>query len=96
MTQKVLYKQCNTDPYLLYRVNNLLIEIVIIYIDDMLEIKVKPELMDTIECIKKEYRTWSIGELEDFIWFTIKRNLTKMMLNISQPYQIYKMAQGLK
>ena len=35
-----------------------------------------------------------MGELEKLIGCTIKRDLTNMTLNISQPYIIYKMNQG--
>ena len=35
-----------------------------------------------------------MGELKDFAKFTIKRDLTKMTLNISQPDLINKMTQG--
>ena len=34
-----------------------------------------------------------MGELEDFTWFTIKRDLTKTNLNIYQPDLINKMTQ---
>ena len=53
MTQKAVFKQCNTDPCILYRVNELRTAIFIVYIDDTLEIGVRPALIDTIECIKK-------------------------------------------
>ena len=33
-------------------------------------------------------------ETEDFVGFTIKRDLTKMTLNISQPHLINKVTQG--
>ena len=52
--------------------------------------------MDTIECIKKEYKTWSMSELEDFMICRIKRDLTKITLKISQPDIINKMTQGFK
>ena len=35
-----------------------------------------------------------MGELEDYIGCTIKRDLTKMTLNISHSYLITKMTQG--
>ena len=60
----------------------------------MQEIRDKPALMDTIECTKKEYVNRSMGELEDFVVCTIKRDLTRMTLNISQPYLITNMTQG--
>ena len=41
--------------------------------------------MNSIKCTKKEYATRSIGELEDFLGCTIKHDLTKTTLNISQP-----------
>ena len=34
-----------------------------------------------------------MGELKDFAKFTIKRDLTKMTLNISEPYLIINMTQ---
>ena len=37
----------------LYRLNELGTEIIIIYIDDTLAIGDKPALVDTVECIKK-------------------------------------------
>ena len=53
ITLKVRFKQCNTDPCLLYRVNELGTETCIVYIDDTLVIGYKPVFMDKIECIKK-------------------------------------------
>ena len=53
MTQKVGLKQCKTDPCILYKVNEPRTEIVIVYVNEILEIGYKPELMDTIECIKE-------------------------------------------
>ena len=35
-----------------------------------------------------------MGELEDIIVYTVKRYLTRMTLNISQPDLINKMTQG--
>ena len=49
--------------------------------------------MDTIECIKTEYMTQSMSELENFWGCTIKHDLTKMTLNIYQTHLITKMAQ---
>ena len=60
----------------------------------MLAIGDKPELMDTIECIKKEYVTRSMGEIEDFVGCTIKCGLTKTTLTIYQPDLLTKMTQG--
>ena len=57
MTQKAVFKKHKTDPCILYRVNELRAEIFTVYVDDTLAIGDKPELMDTIECIKKEYKT---------------------------------------
>ena len=48
MTLKAGFKQCKTDPCLLYRVNELGTGLVIIYIFDTLAIGYKPSLMDTI------------------------------------------------
>ena len=50
--------------------------------------------MNTIEYTKKEYATWLMGESEDFVKFTIKRDLTKVTLNISQLHLINKKIQG--
>ena len=44
-----------------------------------------------IESTKKEYTTKSMAELEDFIGFKIKCDLTNMTLNIYQPYLINNM-----
>ena len=52
-TLKAEFKQCKTYPSLLYRVNEIGTSIVILYIYKTLEIGYKPELVDTIECIKK-------------------------------------------
>ena len=49
--------------------------------------------MDTIEWIKKEYETLSIGLLEDFVGCTIKWDVAKINLNIYQPHLITKMTQ---
>ena len=49
--------------------------------------------MNTIECIKKYYSNQSMGELEDFVGCTIKRDLTNMTLNTSQPDIFNKMNQ---
>ena len=85
MTQKAGFKHCRTDTCILYRVNKLGTAIVILYVDATYEIGYKPALMDKIECIKKEYKNKPMGELEDFIVCTIKHDLIKMTLNISQP-----------
>ena len=53
MTLKIGFKQCKTDPCLLYKVNELRTEIVIVYVDDTLTIRDKTALMDMVECIKK-------------------------------------------
>ena len=46
MTLKAGFKQCNTDPCLLYILNGLGTVIVIFYVDDTLEIGDKPVFMD--------------------------------------------------
>ena len=94
VTLKVGFKQCKNYPSILYRVNETGTAIVIVYVYDTLEIRDKPALMDTIECIKKEYANQSMGKLEDFIGCTIKRDLTNMTLNIYQPNLIYNMNPG--
>ena len=53
MTVKAGFKQFNTYLCLLYRVNELGTAIIMVYVYDTLEIKDKPELIDTIEFIKK-------------------------------------------
>ena len=57
-------------------------------------IRYKLALMDTIECNKKEYATQSMGELEELLGCKIKRDLTKMIINIFQPYLMNKITQG--
>ena len=47
-----------------------------------------------VECIKKEYVTQSMGELEEFVGCRIKHDLTKMTLNISQLYLVNQTNQG--
>ena len=61
MALKAGFKKCNTGPCLLYRVNELGTIIFIIYVDGTLEIGYKLALMNTIECIRKEYVTLSMG-----------------------------------
>ena len=56
-----------------------------------MEIRDKLELMNTIECINKEYVNLPMGELEDFVVCTIKRDPNKTTLNIYQPDLITKM-----
>ena len=53
MTLKAVFKQCNNDPCLLYRLNELGTVIFIVYIDDTLEIRDKLASMDMIEFINK-------------------------------------------
>ena len=53
MTLKLGFKQCKTDPCILYRVNELGAIIVIVYVNYTLEIRDKPAFMNTIECIKE-------------------------------------------
>ena len=55
----------------------------------------KPALMDTIECINKQYSTQSMGEIEDFLGCMYKHDLTKITLKIYKPGIINKMTQGL-
>ena len=47
------FKKYNTDNFLFYRVNELRNKIIIVYVDDTLSIRYKPELMGTIEFINK-------------------------------------------
>ena len=58
MNLKEWLKKWKTDTCCLYRVNNHRTTIVIVYVYYMLEIGDKPALMDTIQCIKKQYVTW--------------------------------------
>ena len=51
--------------------------------------------MDTIEFNKRYYVIQSMGEPEEFIRFTIKRDLTKMTLKFFQPNLMTKMTLGL-
>ena len=46
-----------------------------------------------IESTKKYYDNRLLGELEDFVGYTINRDLTKTTLNIYQPYLISKTTQ---
>ena len=48
MNLKAGFKQCKNDPCLLYRVNEAGTVISILYVEDMLVIRDKPELMDMI------------------------------------------------
>ena len=63
MKLKAGLKKYKTDLCLLYQVNDLGTIIVIVYDDGTLEIGDKPEFMNMIEYIKKEYATQSMGEL---------------------------------
>ena len=90
MTLKAGFKQFNTDAYILYIVNEFRTLVVIVYLYDTLEIRDKPEFMNTIEWTKKEYVNISKGELEEFVGCTIERDITKMTLNISKPYFNYQ------
>ena len=82
MTLKAWFKQCNNGPCILYIENELGTVIVIIYVYYKLEIVDKPEFMNFVECIKKEYATQSMGELGEFVRCTINNDLTKTTLNI--------------
>ena len=75
-------------------VNELGTVIFIVYIYYMLAIRYKLELINNIECIKKEDAIRRMGELEDFIGCMIKRDLTKTNLNIYQLDIINRMTQG--
>ena len=93
ITLKVGLNICKNDPCILYILNELGTEIVIVYVYDILEIGYKPAFMDMIECIKKENLTQSTGPLEDFVGCTIKCDFTNMTPKISQPHIITKMTQ---
>ena len=95
MTLKGVFKQCKTYPCLLYGVDELRNVIVTIYIYEMMAVGNKSELNNTIECINKQYVTKSMGELEDFVGCTIKRDLTNITLNISQLHLITNMTQKI-
>ena len=94
MSPKVGFKKRNTDPCLLYRLNELWNVIFIVYVYGTMKIGDKPGFVDAIECTKKWYVTWSMGELEEFLEFTIKRDLTKTAIKISQPDLTTNMTQG--
>ena len=47
-----------------------------------------------IESTKKYYDNRLLGELEDFVGYTINRDLTKTTLNIYQPHLITKATQS--
>ena len=66
---------------------------VIIYVNDMLEIRYEPKLMDTLEFIKTKYMNQSLGPLEEFIECRIKHELTNTVFNIYQPHLIAKITQ---
>ena len=53
MNLKAGFKKWNTDPSILYRVNELGTLIVIIYVDDTLAFRGKTALVNIIECINK-------------------------------------------
>ena len=89
----MVFKQFNTDTFLSYRVNELSIATVVIYVDGTLEVANKPSLIDTIECIKKYCVNGSTSEIEYYLGCTIKNHLTKMTFNIDQPHIITKMMQ---
>ena len=93
MTLKARFDNCETYPCVLYRFKKLGTYISLLYIYDTLTIRDKTALMDTIEFIKKKYLTQSTGPLEDFVGCTIKCDLTKMTLNISQTHIITKIPQ---
>ena len=88
MNLNIGFKQCKSDTYPLYIVNELGTDVVIIYLYYMLPIGDEPELFDRLEYTKKQYKISSMVQLEDFLVCTIKYDLTKMTLNISQPYLI--------
>ena len=67
MNLKAGIKQCNIDPCVFYRVNGLGAVILVLYKYDTLEIRDKPALIDTIECIKKECVTLSMVPLKYFL-----------------------------
>ena len=52
-------------------------------------------MIDNIEFINKEYGTESTGPPENFVGYTIKHELTKTNLKISQPHLITKINQGI-
>ena len=57
MTLNAGFKQCKTDPFIIYQLNEIMTVIVIVYVDGTLKIRDKPVLMNNIERIKKEYAT---------------------------------------
>ena len=68
--------------------NELVTSVVIIYIYYTLSIGDEPELLDRLEYTKKQYKISAMVRLEEVLVYMIKCDLTKMTLNISQPYLI--------
>ena len=89
------FKQCKSDTYLLYMVNELVTSVVIIYVYYTLSNGDGTELLCRLEYTKKQYKISSMFRLEEFLVCTIKYELTKMTIDISQPYLIKKWLKGL-
>ena len=85
MNLNTVFKQCKSDTYLLYIVNELVTSVVIIYIYYTLSIGDEPELLDRLEYTNKQYKISAMVRLEEVLVYMIKCDLTKMTLNISQP-----------
>ena len=79
------FKQCKSDTYLLYIVNELVTSVVIIYIYYTLSIGDGTELLDSLEYTKKKFQISAMVRLDEVLVCTIKCDLTKMTLSISQP-----------
>ena len=60
------FKQCNSDIYLLYIVNELGTDVFSIYVYYTLSIGDELELLDRLEYTKKQYKISSMVRLEDF------------------------------
>ena len=74
--------------------NEIVTSVVIIYVYYTLSIGDEPELLYRLEYTKKKFQISSMVRLEEVLVYMIKRDLTKMTLNIFQPYLIKKLAQG--
>ena len=85
MNLNTVFKQCKSDTYLLYIVNELVTSVFIIYIYYTLSIGDEPELLYRLEYTKKQYKISAMVRLEEVLVYMIKCDLTKMTLNISQP-----------
>ena len=66
MTPNKVFNNFKSDTCLLYTANKIRTRIIIINIYGMLVIFYEMELLDALECIKKENKTLPMGQLERF------------------------------